>query len=59
MTKDYTKEKSEMIFAGFRSLQERLNTKDFVSNYENSVRMKIVDTSLESESLKKKLQGLN
>ena len=37
-----------MIFSGFKALQERLNSKDFVSNYESSVRIKIVDSCLES-----------
>lgn len=48
-----------MIFSGLRSLQKRVYNNDIVYEYENIIKMKLVDSCLQSESLKKKLQGLN
>lgn len=59
MSKDFTKEKSEMVFSGLRILQKRVYNNDFVYQYENRIKMKLVDSCLQSEALKKKLQGLN
>ena len=48
-----------MIFSGFRTLHKRICNNEAVYEYENVIKMKLVDTCLESEALKKKLQGLN
>lgn len=48
-----------MVFLGLRTLQKRLYSNEKVYKYENSIKMKLVDSCLQSESLKKKLQGLN
>lgn len=44
---------------GLRTLQKRLYSSEKVFRYENSLKMKLVDSCLQSESLKKKLQGIN
>lgn len=48
-----------MVFMGLRTLQKRLYSTEKVYRYENTIKMKLVDSCLQSESLKKKLQGLN
>ena len=48
-----------MVFLGLRNLQKRLYSTERVYKYENTIKMKLVDSCLQSESLKKKLQGIN
>ena len=48
-----------MVFLGLRTLQKRLYSNEKVYKYENYIKMKLLDSCLQSESLKKKLQGLN
>ena len=57
--KDFTKDRSEMLFSGFKVLQRRILTLEAVYEYENDKKMKLVDRCLQSEALKRKLQGLN
>ena len=57
--KDFTKDRSEMLFSGFKVLQRRIMTLEAVYQYENDKKMKLVDRCLQSEALKRKLQGLN
>lgn len=44
---------------GLRTLQKRVYSTEKVYRYENTIKMKLADSCLQSESLKKKLQGIN
>lgn len=48
-----------MLFSGFKTLQKRIYSHEAAYEYENSKKMVIVSKCLVSESLKRKLQGLN
>lgn len=58
MEKNFTKDKSEMIFSGLRALQKRICSNDIVYRFENQIKMKLVEASLDNK-LTQKLQGLN
>lgn len=58
-TKTFTKEQSEMTFSGLKALQKRIYSNDFVSKYENTLKMRLADICLQSEAIKNKLLGLN
>ena len=57
--KDFNKDRSEMLFSGFKTLQRRIMSMEAVYEYENDKKMRLVDRCLQSEALKRKLQGLN
>ncbi len=48
-----------MLFSGLRGLQKRLYSTDFVSKYENNIKMLLAESCLQSEAIKNKLIGLN
>lgn len=58
-TKTMTKQRIEIIFSGLKALQKRVYSSQFVSKYENTIKMKIADYCLQSEAIKNKLLGLN
>lgn len=55
----FTKEQSEMTFSGLKALQKRIYSFDYVTKYENSLKMKLAENCLQSEAIKNKLLGLN
>lgn len=48
-----------MTFSGLKALQKRIYSNDYVSKYENGLKMKLVEICLQSEAIKSKLLGLN
>ena len=48
-----------MAFSGLKVLQKRVFSSDNISKYENQLKMRLVDSCLQSEAIKNKLQGLN
>lgn len=57
--KDFNKDRSEMLFSGFKTMQRRIMSMEAVYEYENDKKMRLVDRCLQSQALKRKLQGLN
>lgn len=48
-----------MTFSGLKALQKRIYSFDYVSKYENTLKMKLADICLQSQAIKNKLLGLN
>jgi hypothetical protein len=48
-----------MAFSGLKKLHQRIMSNDEVSKYENNLKMQVVDSCLQNETIKSKLRGLS